>query len=107
MGIESGSDMLLGNVNKILRQKVREGVANAKAAGLQTVGLFMIGLPEETPEMTRETVEFSVDLDLDFAKYANYSSLSRIKNCLKIAGKKICFGTIGRIIPPLIQIRIV
>lgn len=71
MGIESGVDLLLGNVNKnITTQKVREGVANAKNAGLQTVGLFMIGMPGETPEMTRETVEFSCDLDLDFAKYA-------------------------------------
>ena len=71
MGIESGSDMLLGNVNKnITTQKVREGVANARRAGLQTVGLFMIGMPGETPEMTRETVDFSIDLDLDFAKYA-------------------------------------
>jgi anaerobic magnesium-protoporphyrin IX monomethyl ester cyclase len=71
MGIESGSDLLLGNVNKkMTTAKVREGVANARAAGIQTVGLFMIGLPGETPEMTRETVEFSVDLDLDFAKYA-------------------------------------
>ncbi len=71
MGIESGVDLLLGNVNKnITTQKVREGVANAKNAGLQTVGLFMIGMPGETPEMTRETVEFSMDLDLDFAKYA-------------------------------------
>ena len=71
MGIESGSDMLLGNVNKnITTEKVREGVANAKAAGLQTVGLFMIGMPGETPQMTKETVEFSVELDLDFAKYA-------------------------------------
>ena len=71
MGIESGVDLLLGNVNKnITTQKVREGVANAKSAGLQTVGLFMIGMPGETPEMTKETVEFSLDLDLDFAKYA-------------------------------------
>ena len=71
MGIESGVDLLLGNVNKnITTKKVREGVANAKSAGLQTVGLFMIGMPGETPEMTRETVEFSCDLELDFAKYA-------------------------------------
>ena len=54
----------------ITTAKVREGVANAKNAGIQTVGLFMLGLPGETPEMSRETVEFSVDLDLDFAKYA-------------------------------------
>lgn len=71
MGIESGSDLLLGNVNKnITTAKVREGVANAKDAGIQTVGLFMIGMPGETPEMTKETVEFAVDLDVDFAKFA-------------------------------------
>jgi anaerobic magnesium-protoporphyrin IX monomethyl ester cyclase len=71
MGIESGVDMLLGNVNKNLTtEKVRWGVANAKKAGLSTVGLFMIGMPGETPEMTRETIEFAVDLDLDFAKFA-------------------------------------
>ena len=63
-----GKAVLLGNVNKTLTtQKVREGVANAKNAGISTVGLFMIGLPGETPELTRETIEFAVDLDLDFA----------------------------------------
>lgn len=71
MGIESGVDMLLGNVNKTLTtDKVREGVANAKNAGIQTVGLFMIGLPGETPDLTKETIEFAVELDLDFAKFA-------------------------------------
>jgi anaerobic magnesium-protoporphyrin IX monomethyl ester cyclase len=71
MGIESGVDLLLGNVNKNLTtEKVRWGVQNAKNAGIQTVGLFMIGMPGETPEMTRETIEFAVDLDLDFAKFA-------------------------------------
>jgi radical SAM superfamily enzyme YgiQ (UPF0313 family) len=71
MGIESGVDLLLGNVNKNLTtEKVRWGVNNAKKAGIQTVGLFMIGMPGETPEMTKETIEFAVDLDLDFAKFA-------------------------------------
>jgi radical SAM superfamily enzyme YgiQ (UPF0313 family) len=71
MGIESGVDLLLGNVNKNLNtDKVREGVKNLADANIQSVGLFMIGLPGETPEMTRETIEFAVDLDLDFAKFA-------------------------------------
>lgn len=71
MGIESGVDLLLGNVNKTLStDKVRIAVRNLKAANIQSVGLFMIGLPGETPAMTRETVEFAVDLDLDFAKFA-------------------------------------
>ncbi len=71
LGIESSSSRLLENVNKKLdTEQIREGVANARAAGIQTVGLFMIGLPGETPEQTRDTVEFAVDLDLDFAKFA-------------------------------------
>lgn len=71
MGIESGVDLLLGNVNKNLStDKVRSAVKNLRDANIQSVGLFMIGLPGETPEMTRETIEFAVDLDLDFAKFA-------------------------------------
>jgi radical SAM superfamily enzyme YgiQ (UPF0313 family) len=71
LGIESGVSRLLDGVNKRLSlEETREGVANARAAGIQTVGLFMIGLPGETPAMTRETVEFAVQLDLDFAKFA-------------------------------------
>ena len=71
LGIESGSVRLLENVNKKLDPaQIREGVANARAAGIQTVGLFMIGLPGETPELTKQTVEFAVSLDLDFAKFA-------------------------------------
>lgn len=71
IGIESGSDLLLGNVNKtITTSKVREGVANARNAGIQTVGLFMLGLPGETPRESDETIDFAVDLDLDFAKFA-------------------------------------
>lgn len=71
MGIESGVDLLLGNVNKNLStDTVRNAVRYLRDADIQSVGLFMIGLPGETPEMTRETIEFAVDLDLDFAKFA-------------------------------------
>jgi len=71
MGLESGSDLLLGNVNKTLKtDAVRIGVENARKAGIQTVGLFMLGLPGETPETSNETIDFAIDLDLDFAKFA-------------------------------------
>jgi radical SAM superfamily enzyme YgiQ (UPF0313 family) len=71
MGIESGVDLLLGNVNKtITTDSVRNAVKYLRQAGLQSVGLFMIGLPGETPELTLETIEFAVELDLDFAKFA-------------------------------------
>lgn len=71
LGIESGSEILLGNVHKSAgRARIQEGVNAARRAGIQTVGLFMIGLPGETPELTRQTVEFAIELDLDFAKFA-------------------------------------
>ncbi len=71
LGIESGDDELLSNVNKTLKvEAVKEAVNNLREVGIQSVGLFMLGLPGETPEKSRKTVEFAVDLDLDFAKFA-------------------------------------
>jgi anaerobic magnesium-protoporphyrin IX monomethyl ester cyclase len=63
--------LLLGNVHKRAdKDRIRQGVRAARAAGIQTVGLFMIGLPGETPELTRKTVDFALELGLDFAKFA-------------------------------------
>ena len=70
-GIESGVEQLLRNVNKnYTLDEVRTGVENAHRAGLETIGLFMLGLPGETPEMSRQTIEFAKSLPLDFAKFA-------------------------------------
>ena len=98
MGIESGVDLLLGNVNKnITTAKVREGVANAKAAGIQTVGLFMIGMPGETPEMTKETVGISLWIWM----WISPSSRSRFhfqgRNFSMTAGRKICLRRLGKL----------
>ncbi|MCB9489130.1 MAG: radical SAM protein [Deltaproteobacteria bacterium] len=69
-GIESGVDALLKNVDKkCTAAKVREGVTAAKKAGLEITAFFMLGLPGETAEMTRETIDFALSLDLDIAKF--------------------------------------
>lgn len=70
-GIESGVDLLLENVNKTFStETTRRAIRMCREEGIDTVGLFMIGLPGETPEMTRQTIDFAKSLDLDFAKFA-------------------------------------
>ena len=71
LGIESGVDLLLENVNKTFTtETTRKAVRMMREEGIEAVGLFMIGLPGETPEMTRQTIDFAKSLDLDFAKFA-------------------------------------
>ncbi|MBI5527337.1 MAG: cobalamin B12-binding domain-containing protein [Deltaproteobacteria bacterium] len=70
-GIESGDASLLEKVNKrVAVDRNGEAVRAAREAGIQTVGLFMLGLPGETPEQCRRTIDYAVDLGLDFAKFA-------------------------------------
>jgi radical SAM superfamily enzyme YgiQ (UPF0313 family) len=70
-GIESGVDLLLEKVTKdFSTERAREAVALCQEEGIETVGLFMLGLPGETRAMTEETIRFSCDIGLDFAKYA-------------------------------------
>jgi len=70
-GIESGVNELLSSVGKkYTTDDVRRGVAAARAAGLEISAFFMLGLPGETPEMTKQTIKFALSLDIDFAKFA-------------------------------------
>jgi radical SAM superfamily enzyme YgiQ (UPF0313 family) len=70
-GIESGVDSLLANVNKGNKASVsRETIHHCREVGITTVGLFMIGMPGETPAQTQETIEYACSLELDFAKFA-------------------------------------
>ena len=71
LGLESGVDLLLENVNKTFTtETTRKTVRMIREEGIDSVGLFMIGLPGETSEMTRQTIDFAKSLDLDFAKFA-------------------------------------
>ncbi len=70
-GIESGVDTLLKGVNKSnTTDKSRETIRHCREIGITTVGLFMLGMPGETPEQTRQTIEYACSLELDFAKFA-------------------------------------
>jgi len=67
LGVESADDAVLERYEKGYdTAEVRRAVAEAKRAGLRTVGTFIVGLPEESEATLRATLDFAVELGLDF-----------------------------------------
>ncbi|MEP0265317.1 PhpK family radical SAM P-methyltransferase [Dokdonia sp.] len=67
LGIESGSDTILGNMNK--GSKVRQyekGIKLLKRAGITTFGAFITGFPGENESTIKETIDFIENSGLDF-----------------------------------------
>ncbi|MHC4839309.1 MAG: B12-binding domain-containing radical SAM protein, partial [Planctomycetota bacterium] len=67
MGVESADDEILAAYKKgYPAAQVVEGFRRARKHGLRTVGTFIIGLPEESEESIRKTLELAIQLDMDF-----------------------------------------
>ena len=70
-GIESGTGATLEKSKKQFnRDKVIQTIRATRKTGIETAGLFMLGLPGETRVMAEETIRFARQLKLDFAKFA-------------------------------------
>ena len=66
LGIESGSNTILKNVNKReTAEQMREAVALLKCRGLFTKGFFIVGLPGENEQTLAETESFLQEAQLD------------------------------------------
>lgn len=75
-GVESASTELMATLGKPgSLDTVRQAFANARAAGMETAGFFMIGLPGETEEVRRATVQLALELDPDYASFNLYTPL--------------------------------
>jgi anaerobic magnesium-protoporphyrin IX monomethyl ester cyclase len=69
-GIESGNEQILKNAHKGADpEKAKRALTWAKKAGIMNWGYFIIGLPGETEETIRQTIEFSKKLPLDIALF--------------------------------------
>ena len=69
-GVESGSQKVLDEANKGIKvEQAYEAVRYAKDAGIKTVGHFILGLPGETEETMKHTIEYSKQLGLDLAQF--------------------------------------
>ncbi|MDO8646856.1 MAG: radical SAM protein [Candidatus Diapherotrites archaeon] len=72
MGVESGNQFVLDNYIKkgINLEQAVNAFKWAKQAGLITDAYFMIGIPGETKEQMRETINFAKKLDLDVVNFS-------------------------------------
>ena len=69
-GVESGSEDILKIIKKgIKKDQVRKAMKLAKDLGFTTWGFFVIGFYKDTPKTIQETLDFSIELNPDFAKY--------------------------------------
>ncbi len=76
LGIESADpEMMRRHKSGVTLDAVRETVAQIHAAGLRAKGLFIFGLPGETPATVRTTSDFILTLDLDDMNMTKFSPL--------------------------------
>ncbi len=69
-GVESGNQRVLDSIKKQQTlDEVREAFRNARAAGLETMGFFIFGMPGETEETMEDTIRFALELEPDLANF--------------------------------------
>lgn len=67
VGIETGSERIMKNIRKpISKQRYAEAIRIAQANNIEVRGGFIIGSMGETWETMKESLQFAIDLDLDF-----------------------------------------
>lgn len=70
-GIESGNKNALNNVDKrgYDQEQIRRVISQTKAAGINVVGNFMFGLPDDSFDTMRETLEFAIELNCEYTNF--------------------------------------
>ncbi|HEY0664492.1 MAG TPA: radical SAM protein [Gallionella sp.] len=76
MGIESADPVMMERHKAgVTLEAVRKTVEQIHAAGLRAKGLFIFGMPGETPETVKATSDFILSLDLDEMNMTKFSPL--------------------------------
>jgi radical SAM superfamily enzyme YgiQ (UPF0313 family) len=57
-------------IDKNVDDTIRQAFKNAKAAGIETIGFFIIGLPGDTRETMQKTIDFAIELDPMIANFS-------------------------------------
>jgi hopanoid biosynthesis associated radical SAM protein HpnJ len=66
VGYESGDEQILKNIKKgVTRPQAEEFTRNCKKLGITIHGAFIMGLPGETRETIRKTIDYAIKLDLE------------------------------------------
>ena len=68
-GIESGNADVRADVNKELRRDVVSAIRAFRDAGIHVIGNYMFGLPHDTRETMRQTLDLALELNCEFANF--------------------------------------
>jgi radical SAM superfamily enzyme YgiQ (UPF0313 family) len=70
IGVESGNEEMLERIGKReTKSQFRDAVRAMKRADLPVIASYIIGLPGDTHETIKETMEFALELDADQSKF--------------------------------------
>ncbi|MFH1061448.1 MAG: radical SAM protein [Candidatus Omnitrophota bacterium] len=72
-GIETQNEQLLLKMAKpIKNEQVKRCFAICKQLELETIGFFIIGLPNEDEQSIKKSIDFACELDCDYASFSVY-----------------------------------
>ena len=75
IGIEAGADRVRADVDKGFgQQAVYEVIGNVRAAGINVIGNYIFGLPEDDHDTMRSTLDMATELNCEFANF--YSAMA-------------------------------
>jgi len=70
-GVETGDPEMIVRVNKHEdHDTIRQAFRNAKLAGIETIGFFIIGLPGDTRDSMQRTIDFAIEIDPMIANFS-------------------------------------
>ncbi len=70
-GVETGDEQMIIKIDKhVDHDTIRQAFKNAKAAGIETIGFFIIGLPGDTRASMQKTIDFAIELDPMIANFS-------------------------------------
>ncbi len=70
-GVETGDEQMIIKIDKhVDHDTIRQAFKNAKTAGIETIGFFIIGLPGDTRETMQKTINFAIELDPMIANFS-------------------------------------
>ena len=71
-GVESAHQDVLDNIKKELKvEKIKDAILLTNKVGIKKGGFFIIGLPGDTLEKFKQTMEFALSLPLDEVRFYN------------------------------------
>lgn len=69
LGIESANEMVRMGVNKNIKKDIKKVVSGIQDHGINVLGNFMFGLPDDTLQTMKETLNLAMELNCEFANF--------------------------------------